>query len=216
MEKILHNRKFKLLIACLSLILLLDIMQDTYAKYISSADATSNFSIARWSFLVNDQDVLSNSDFSTTIIPTFDASSHIASGVIAPTSTGHFEVEIDSSNVGVSFDEIITLSHGEDNTVGDIVFTGYKKNNDPVVSLTNNTNTITTTHLLGQATTVDTYIFYIQWNDDPSTQTMDNASDTAAAASGTAAVNVNIQFIQRASQASQSSSPSEPSAPNGD
>ena len=45
---------------------------------------------------------------------------------------------------------------------------------------------------------------------------MDNASDTAAAASGTAAVNVNIQFIQRASQSSQSSSPSEPSTPSGD
>lgn len=206
MEKLIHNRKFKLLIACLSLLLLLDLMQDTYAKYISSADATGSFSIARWSFLVNDQDVLSNSDFSTTILPEFDSNANISSGVIAPTSTGHFEIEIDASNVGVSFDETITLSHAEDNTVDDIVFVGYKKNNDPVVTFGNNPTTITTTHLLGQGNAVDTYIFYIKWDDNENTETMDNADDTEAAVSGTAAINVNVQFIQRASASSASSS----------
>ena len=199
MEKIMHNRKFKLLIACISLLLLLDLMQDTYAKYISSANATGDFTIARWAFLVNDQDVLNNSDFSTTILPTFDANANISSGVIAPTSTGSFEVEIDYSNVGVSFDQVITLSHSQSNTVDDIVFTGYKKNNEEPVSFTNGVTNITSTHLLSDPSTSDTYIFYIEWDDDVATETMDNADDTAAAVSGTAAININVQFIQKAS-----------------
>jgi len=197
MEKIMHNRKFKLLLACLSLLLLLDLMQDTYAKYISSADATSNFTIARWSFLVNEQDVLNNSDFSSTIVPVFDTNANIKAGVIAPTSTGYFDIEIDSSNVGVSFDEVITLTQGTLNTVDDIVFVGYKKNDEEIVEF-DETTSITTTHLLTEETTVNTYRFYIKWKDD-ATETMDNAADTAASQSGTAAIAVNIQFIQKAS-----------------
>ena len=198
MEKLFHNRKFKLLIACLSLLLLLDLMQDTYAKYISSADATSNLTIARWAFLVNEEDVLNNSDFSNTIIPVFDSNANISEGVIAPTSTGYFDIEIDSSNVGVSFDETISLAKSSNNTVDDIVFIGYKKNNGNVVTFDNNTTSITTTHLLGEETTLNTYRFYIQWNDNETTETMNNADDTEAAASGTAAISINIQFIQKA------------------
>lgn len=196
MEKVFHNRKFKLLIACISLLLLIDLMQDTYAKYISSADATGNFTIARWSFLVNQQDVINNSDFSNTIVPVLDTNSNIKAGVIAPTSTGYFDVEIDSSNVGVSFDEVITLSQGTLNTVDDIVFVGYKKNDEEIVEF-DDTTSITTTHLLTEETTVNKYRFYIKWKDD-TTETMDNAADTAASQSGTAAIAVNIQFIQKA------------------
>ncbi len=214
MEKLLHNRKFKLLIACMSLILLLDLMQDTYAKYISSADATGNLTIAKWSFLVNEQDVLSNNDFTNTILPEFDSNANIASGVIAPTATGYFEVEIDSSEVGVSFDQVISLAQGDDNTVDDIVFTGYKKGNGNVVAFAPNTTStsITSTQLLNDPNTVNKYRFYIAWNDNSATETMDNADDTEAAVSGTAAVSVNIQFIQRASTASSPSTPSEPSS----
>ena len=173
-------------------------MQDTYAKYISSADATSNLTIARWAFLVNEEDVLNNSDFSNTIVPVFDSNANISEGVIAPTSTGYFDIEIDSSNVGVSFDETISLAKSSNNTVNDIVFIGYKKNNGNVVTFDNNTTSITTTHLLGEETTLNTYRFYIQWNDNEATETMNNADDTEAAASGTAAISINIQFIQKA------------------
>ena len=210
MEKLLHNRKFKLLIACMSLILLLDLMQDTYAKYISSADATGNLTIAKWSFLVNEQDVLSNNDFTNTILPSFDSNANIASGVIAPTSTGYFEVEIDSSEVGVSFDQVISLAQADDNTVDDIIFTGYKKGTGNVIAFPQNTTStsITSTQLLSDPNTVNKYRFYIEWNDNSATETMDNEDDTEAAISGTAAVSVNIQFIQRASNASSPSNPS--------
>lgn len=197
MEKILQNKKIRLLLACVSLFLLIDLVQDTYAKYVSSADANGAFTIARWAFTVNDQDIIANSDFSNTIVPHIDSNANISSGVIAPTSTGYFEVEIDSSNVGVAFDETITLSQADDNTVTDLVFTGYQLNNGSIVSFNGGSNVVTSTHQLNDVNTTDVYRFFIEWKDGTG-ETMDNESDTEASAEGTAAVAININFVQRA------------------
>ena len=198
MDKILKNRKFRLLLACISLLLLVDMIQDSYAKYVSSAEASSNLTIARWAFMVNNQDVINNSNFSTTILPVIDSNPNIASGVIAPTSTGYFDVTIDSSNVGVSYDEEITLSTGTNNNVTDIMFTGYKLNNNEIVSFQNTTNpTFTLSHLLTEQNRVNTYRFYIKWNDGTG-ETMNNAADTQATVDGNATVKINLRFIQKA------------------
>lgn len=199
MDKLIKNRKLRLLLACISLLLLVDMIQDSYAKYVSSAEANSNLTIAMWSFMVNNQDVISNSNFSATIVPVIDANPHVASGVIAPTSTGYFDITIDSSNVGVSYDEQITLTTGTGNTVTDLIFTGYKLNNNSVVQFQNTSSpTFTTTHLLSEQNRVNTYRFYIEWRDGQN-ETMNNSADTQASANGTAKVNVNLRFIQKAS-----------------
>ncbi len=197
MLKILKKRRFRVLLACISLLLVINMIQDTYAKYISSASANSSFSISRWAFLVNTQDVLSNSDFSNTIIPTWDANQNIASGVIAPTSTGSFQITIDSSNVDVAFNETITLSQGDDNTVTDLVFSGYKLNNGSVVNLNDvTTTTITSSHSVGEQNTTNTYTIYVKWNDNALTETMDNSDDADAAVNGEASIKVDIDFVQ--------------------
>ena len=196
MNKLLNNKKLKLLLAFVSLMLLIDQIQDTYAKYISTADANSSLTIARWAFTVNNQDVVANNNFSNTIVPVLDANPNIKTGVIAPTSTGYFDITIDSSDVGVAFDEEITISPSNSNTVDDLIIVGYKKNGGTLTEL-GNTNTITTTHPLNEVTTTNTYRFYIEWIDDEN-ETMDNSDDTDAATSGTAAIHVNLRFIQKA------------------
>ena len=208
MSRIINNRKFRLLLACISLLVLVDLVQDTYAKYVSSADASSNFTIARWNFTVNSQDVIANNDFSNTIIPTFDQNPNISSGVIAPTSTGHFDVVINSSNVDVAFDEVITLSLSDSNTVSDLEFIGYSLNSSNEIIEFDGTTSITNHHQLNEQNNVNTYHFYIEWVDGNG-ETMNNASDTAATVDGVAAIDVNISFIQNAnpSQPSQSSEP---------
>lgn len=199
MSKIIKNRKFRLLLACISLLLLVDMIQDSYAKYVTSAEGESTFTIASWSFSVNQQDIISNNDFSTTIVPVIDQNSNIKTGTIAPTSTGYFDITIDSSNVEVAFDEQISLSTSASNTVDDIIFTGYKLNNSAsIIEFQNNTNpTITVNHNLNEQETVNTYRFYIEWNDGANA-TMDNADDVDASANGLASVTVNLHFIQRA------------------
>ncbi len=213
MNKILKNRKFRLLLACISLLLLVDMIQDSYAKYVTSAEGETNFTIASWSFLVNQQDVINNSDFSNTIIPVINSNSNIKAGTIAPTSTGYFDITIDSSDVEVAFTETISLSTGASNAVDDLIFTGYTVNSSgSVISFQNQTNpSITVNHSLNEQVTVNTYRFFIEW-DDSVNATMDNADDVDASVSGNASVAVNINFIQNANnnQGSGSGSGSEP------
>ncbi len=212
MSQLVENRRFRIIIALISLIFLIDMIQDTYAKYVSSADAVKNFTIARWSFLVNNQDVLSNNNFSNTITPVIDANANIASGVIAPTSTGYFDIVIDSTNVDVAFNETITLSQGDNNTVSDLVFTGYKKNNDSIVSFTNST-VITNVHPTNEQNRTNTYRFYIEWKDGTG-ETLDNYDDADESRNGIASVKVNISFVQIASNPPASSSSNENPEPD--
>ena len=199
MNKFFNSRKFRLLLACISLLVLVDLVQDTYAKYVSSADANKGFAIARWAFTVNNQDIIANNNFSNVVVPVFDQNANIDSNVIAPTSTGYFDITVDSSNVDVAFNEVITLSLADTNTVTDLVFTGYKINNGTLTNFANNSTSITTTHALDEQTTSNTYRIYIEWVDGEN-ENMNNASDTQASVNGVAAVNVNINFIQNASQ----------------
>lgn len=196
MIKLFNNRKFRLLLAFASLLVLVDLVQDTYAKYVSSADANSNLTIARWSFTVNNQDIIANNNFTNTIIPVFDQNNNINNSVIAPTSTGYFDITINSSNVDVAFNEIITLSKSNNNTVTDLKFTGYKLNNGELINF-EDTTMVTSTHALNEENKINTYRFYIQWVDG-NNEEMNNIEDTEAAINGTAAINVNINFIQNA------------------
>ena len=200
MIKLFKSRKFRLLLACISLLLLLDMIQDSYAKYVSSAEADSDLTIASWAFQVNNQDVIDDNDFSATITPVIDSNSNIKAGVIAPTSTGHFDITIDSSDVEVAFNEQISLSAGSTNSVSDLVFTGYTLNSGSLVTFVNtSTPSITTSHALNEQTTTNTYRFFIEWIDGNG-ESMDNDDDTAASINGTATINVTINFIQSASQ----------------
>ena len=91
------NHRIKIFIALLSLLYLITLVQDTYAKYTSSANANTNITISHWNILVNNQDIKNNSNFTNTIKPVFEDNENIATGVIAPTSKGYFDIIIDGT-----------------------------------------------------------------------------------------------------------------------
>ena len=187
------EKKYFLLLALVSLFLLVNIVQKTYAKYVSSAEANANFSVAPWGFKVNNQDVIANNNFSGTIIPVFENNPNVKNGVIAPTSEGYFDIIIDSTNVDVSFTEKIELSKEENNTVSDLVITHYTVNDGDIVELTD--NTITAIHNLNDTNKVNTYRVYVKWIDGGN-ETMNNEADTNASKDGIAAVSIKLSFIQ--------------------
>jgi hypothetical protein len=195
MDNILRSKKVKILLAFTSLLLLVNSIQDSYAKYVSSASANGNFTIAEWTFKVNDQDILNESDFSSTIVPVIDANPNIKEGVIAPTSKGYFDVIVDHSRVGVSYKQDITLSYGED-SITDMVFTGYTLNGGEVTDI-GETNTVSVVHNLSDESTIDVYRFYVEWIDGTG-ETMNNQEDTEASANGTTSVKIDLHFIQQA------------------
>ena len=195
MTMIFKSRKVRFFIALFSMLLLFNMSEGSYAKYVSSAEAGSNIAIAKWAFKVNDQDVLDENDFSETIMPVFDGSSYIAPGVIAPGSEGYFDIEIDSSDTDVNFTETIFLALAEDNTVDDLKIIGYKKNNGSFIEFTNETAIVNNVNY-NDTDRVNSYRIYVKWLDGEG-ETMNNASDTGASKNGVASVAITTNFIQR-------------------
>ena len=188
-------KKVYLLLALASLLLLVSVIQNTYAKYISKATANSNFTIASWNFKVNNQDINANSNFSNVIVPVFENNPNIKDNVIAPTSEGYFDINIDHSNVDVSFTEKISLNFSEANTVSDLKITGYAINDGSIIEF--NGNEISTDCLLSDNVKINKYRIYVTWIDGDG-QTMQNKDDTEATKNGNASISVSLSFIQKA------------------
>ena len=186
------KRKIIFFVALMSLLYCITLMQDTYAKYVSSAVENAELTIARWSILINDQDVVNESNFTDTISPVFNGSTNIASDVIAPTAQGYFELLLNGTNTDVSFQYTISIDT-TDCAVEDLKITSYSI--DGVTYQYNGSDVIGTILLNAQDKTAD-IIFNVEWDDNASTQTMDNAADTEASQEDTAAFSVNVNLIQ--------------------
>ena len=187
------NKKLVLLLAFVSLFLCIVTLQDTYAKYTSSVNETTNISIARWRILVNNYDIRNSSTTSNLITPVFNGTSNIASGVIAPTATGYFEIVIDATGADLSFSYDFTITNDQDSLVSDIIVTSCTLNGAPAQFANNR---VTGTIALNSQR-VNTLRVNIEWNDGNGS-TMDNAADTSTTleTNPVAMVNVNAHFVQ--------------------
>ena len=187
------NKKFVLLLAFVSLFLCIITLQDTYAKYTSGVNETTNISIARWRILVNDYDVRTNSTTTNLITPVFLGNENIASGVIAPTATGYFDIVVDSSGTDLSFSYDITITNTIDSLVSDVVIKECTLNGNQIDI---NNNKITGTIALYDQR-VNTFRDFIEWNDGEGS-VMNNQEDTSTTLdeNPVAKVNVNAHFTQ--------------------
>lgn len=186
------KNKIKFFIALISLVYCISLIQDTYAKYISSASGNATMSIARWNILVNDTDIKNNSNFTNTITPIFGENENVANNVIAPTSTGYFDIVLDGANADVSFNYTINLEVDETSDVSDLVIEKYTIGSDTTEYTYD--GTISKNIILTDINKTISYRFYVTWNDNE-TASMDNMSDTLAAG-GEAKIAVSINFIQ--------------------
>ena len=167
------NKKIMILIAFTCLFLCIITLQDTYAKYTSAVNETTDISIARWRILVNNFDIRSNSSTNNLITPVFAGNANIASGVIAPTATGYFDIVVDATGTDLSFNYNINVSNSIDSPVNDIIVTNCTLNNNPIT--VNNGVISGTINLSDQR--VNTFRVYIEWIDGAG-ENMDNAADT--------------------------------------
>ncbi|MGN1322630.1 MAG: hypothetical protein ACI4VT_01290 [Bacilli bacterium] len=186
------NRKITFLLALLALFYCVSLIQSTYAKYLSTADADTNITIARWNILVNNQDISQNSNFSEVLEPTFTGNENIKDGVIAPTATGYFDITLDGSTTDVSFSYDISFSEADDNTVTDLKITKYEIDGH---SYTYN-GPISGNILLNDQNRALTVRVYVEWVDQTDDETMTNVDDTTAANGGVAKFKVNVNVIQ--------------------
>ena len=189
-------KKRLILLVVLSIILCLFFVQESLAKYITTADETANISIARWKILVNDEDIRDENAVNTVINPVFLGNDNIAENIIAPTSEGYFDLIIDAREADVSFKYKISMSVNQNSSVKDLVATKYVVNGGEPITMDINNQTIENTVLYGNNNSTINIRVYIVWNDGDGSL-MDNSADTLATTSGNSAMmNVSLNFTQ--------------------
>lgn len=194
-----NNRKKFLLLLIFVFIcfLLFYIILQVYAKYITSTDGSTSLTIANWNIIVNDLSIKNNTDFSNSIVPVFPGNEHIASNIIAPSSEGYFDLNLDFSNVDVSFKYEITASADVNSSVQDLVSTGYSIDDGEKINFETYNTPISETIPLSSDVKTKKIRVYILWNDDEASQTMTNSDDTISTLSENPALfHVNISFTQ--------------------
>lgn len=193
-----YNQKFKLLLATISLLICISFIKETYAKYITEANANANITVAKWKILVNNQDIVNNNNITETISPKFTGNSNIKDDVIAPGATGYFDLIIDPTNTDVTFSYEITSSINENSSVKDLYITGYSINDNEEINFNDDEQKIIKDTIFYAEDRTNTKIrVYISWQDGEN-ETMDNIADTSATMleDNNAKVDVNIKFIQ--------------------
>lgn len=187
------KRKYKILFSLIMLYICLSCIQNTYAKYTTSANGIADVTISRWNIKINDFDITNNSNFSNAIIPTFNGNLYTNKDIIAPGSEGTFDISIDGTETDTAYSLLLDVEVSEESAVKDLIITKYTIDDDPTEYTY--TGTINKEYNLTD-NKITTYHFFIKWNDDEDA-IMSNEDDTKAATNnGKAIMNINIKITQ--------------------
>lgn len=197
------SKKFKLLIVIFCLAISFSLISNTYSRYVASSEGNVEVSFAKWEILVNNTDITNSNSSSITFNPTIDQNANVADGKVAPSSTGYFDVQIDPSNVDVSFKYRIDLDIDSED-IPDLMITKYAildNNYSAGDTLTYHTltngyieNTVNYNNNL-QPFTVRVFFEWYEGNNE----LMNDAADTAIANDAenqSFTINANIRFEQ--------------------
>ncbi len=136
------RKRIKLLLLLVSLSFTLSVVSTTYSRYVAGTTGNMNLSLTNWQVFVNENDIVSNTSSNVTVTPVIDGNTNVADNALAPTSTGYFDIDIDPTNVGLSFRYRIEMSI--DNTIApDVMISGYEILDETKVSNPGNIMNIT-------------------------------------------------------------------------
>lgn len=191
-----NYKKIVILIILILIAILVFFLIQIFAKYLTSASGDTSMNVARWNILVNNISIKNNTDISNTLTPVFPGNENIASGIIAPTAEGYFDLNFDFSSADVSFQYEISTTVNENSSVKDLVTTGYSVDDGEKINFDEVNLPIKNTINLADNIKTQKIRIYVKWNDDENAS-MDNSADTIATTSGNPALlNVNISFTQ--------------------
>lgn len=183
------------IIACLWVCICFFLIQSTYAKYLTTFDASANVGIAYWNIILNNQNIVKNSDFSANLSLVFPEETYHIADVIVPTAVGYYDLNFDTSNVSLPFTYTISTAVAATNEIADVKVTGYSLDGGTtIIDLPSGTMNVTGS----LAANINSYSIrvYVQWFDD-NTQTLDDDADTLLAQDGAdAIVSVNVSLEQ--------------------
>lgn len=189
-------KKWHLVLAICALILCITQIQQTYAKYLDTKEGDTDFTIAKWKILVNQQDITEASTMSSLINPVYIENEHMKEGVIAPGREGYFDLVIDSSNTEVSFRYDISVTSSENSSVNDLIITGYSLNDSEIIPVSDQLNNLSNVIYYTDTSKENKIRIYFKWRDGTG-ENMNNEADTNASIQGVnAKLKANITFTQ--------------------
>ena len=167
------------ILAILFLILTVFLINSTFARYITALTTTSTVEMGRWSILVNNQNIMENSNLSERITPVFNSNpNYIAEDKIVPTSTGYVTININYEEVSVPFEYKISFDQGNSTPLADFKFTDYSVDGGSAIQVDNANSIITGTITPDGITAERNFLLNFAWVDDPSAS-FDDTEDTA-------------------------------------
>ena len=116
--------RIKIMLVFMSLALTISLMSNTYSRYVADTTGSLEVQFAKWKILVNNNDITSGNVSSIELTPVVDANENVAKNKLAPSSSGYFDIEIDPTDVEVSFDYEISLEVLNEN-IPDLLVTKY-------------------------------------------------------------------------------------------
>ena len=174
------------------------LFQSSYAKYRKQISTQMSTTIASWNIKVNNELINNKTTLTNNITPVLDANTYIKEGVLAPGSTGYFDIIMNAEDVDVDFTYEIQNEVDEDTPLLDLKFTGYSI--DSGTTQTYPAGGAITGNLTKNTGDTTIRVFFV-W-DDSTNNAMDNQADTEYALdenNENTNIAVSIHFTQKAS-----------------
>lgn len=187
-------KKFRIVLLLAALSTTLCLMSNTYSRYV--ADTTGNIDalFSKWQILVKNEDITNSTNSSVTFTPHIEENANVKTNTIAPSSKGYFDIDIDPTNVEVSFKYTINLTM-QSEIIPDLMITKYSIVPESYVEGTilptqNIENSVITNDMLFDNAIQDfafeafTIRIYFEWIEGTNNnETMNDAADTAIGSS---------------------------------
>ncbi len=194
------RKRIIFIIACFWIMISFLLIRATYSKYLTAFDAGTNIDIGVWNIILNNQNIIKNSDFSANLSLEFPGDEYYIEDFIVPGAIGYFDLIIDTTSVSMPFSYTVTVEPDDTNEIDDLETIGYSLNgnNNTIIYLDENNTEISNTVLIAGGTS--SIRVYIKWNDE-NPQVLDDDDDTGLAldeANAVVLVTVNLEQISSA------------------
>lgn len=97
------KNSFKIILLILVLIFFFLVIRSTYSKYLTQTDDNASLHIANWNIKLNDKDISESKNFTSNVPIVLDENDYVEKGLIAPTSSGSFNLKLESTGTELPF-----------------------------------------------------------------------------------------------------------------
>ena len=204
------KKRISFVLLLMSCSLCLCFMSSTYSRYVAGTTGNIDILFAKWQILINTQDITDQNTSNISITPTIEPNENVKENTVAPTSKGYFDIDIDPTNVDVSFRYTINLEIDNED-IPDLMITKYTilpndyQEGDTIEYTTLQENTITNEIIYDNQTenfNFDPFTIriYFEWYEGED-ELMDDEADTQIGEASVEdelsfTINANISFEQ--------------------